>query len=166
MSHLPIPQEGKVRTGLSRVVRAVNQYMGIVQHQQLAKKQKQTIEMLDSLIKLEKIILSLFTQARVQGHSSWQQAALPGSVQHSPFSSISNGPTLVPTPTNPQGINVTTQKVTLKKSLFKKVLAARTVTKQKERLTNKTGGCVPGACSVLQSSSLYRANMTLRTASR
>jgi hypothetical protein len=28
--------------------------------------------------------------------------------------------------------------ITLKKSLFKKVLAARTVTKQKERQTNKT----------------------------
>jgi len=49
---------------------------------------------------------------------------------------------LAPTPTHLWEKNLTTppphtQKITLKKSLFKKVLAARTVTKQKERRTNK-----------------------------
>lgn len=46
-------------------------------------------------------------------------------------------PPISPTPHPSMGEKLTTKKITLKKSLFKKVLAARTVTKQKERQTNK-----------------------------
>lgn len=83
--------------------------------------------------------LTSLTQARAQGHSSQQQAALQGSVPLSPRSSVSNGPTARPPPPPTYGRKMQGhQKFTLKKSLFKKVLAARTVTKQKERRTNKT----------------------------
>ena len=81
--------------------------------------------------------LTVFTQARAQGHSYRQQAVLQGSGRSLHPAASQMGPHQGPLPRLPLAPPLPTygrkmqgyQKVTLKKSLFKKVLAARTVTK-------------------------------------